>query len=176
MEQIENVSAAAGEMMLESHRKSIFSSAPRKAILLDNKQKSFVFDINQRKSMFEDGKTKGFYPKDKRKSFFVPAFDGIEEGGDEEGSNAGGSDALELQAFQTIKEKVVPLYTPEDAVVRVFMIHGSQKSALALASFALGFQQQVIYLKEILDEKSNSTKVCAARTFDHKHFDFKRVL
>jgi hypothetical protein len=26
------------------------------------------------------------------------------------------------------------------------MIHGSQKSALALATFALGFQQQVIHI------------------------------
>ena len=149
MEQIENVSAAADadESTIESHRKSIFSSSRRKTILLDNKRKSFVFDINERKSMFEDGKRKSFYPKDKRKSFFVPAFDDIEERGDAEGSNAEGNDVLELQSFQAIKEKVIPLYTPEDAVVRVFMIHGSQKSALALASFALGFQQQVIHMK-----------------------------
>jgi poly(3-hydroxybutyrate) depolymerase len=44
------------------------------------------------------------------------------------------------------REKVVPLYTPDNAVVKVFMIHGSQKSALALATFALGFQQQVIHI------------------------------
>ena len=154
MEQIENVSAAADadESTIESHRKSIFSSSRRKTILLDNKRKSFVFDINKRKSMFEDGKRKSFYPKDKRKSFFVPAFDDIQQRGDAEGSNAEGSnaegnDVLELQSFQAIKEKVIPLYTPEDAVVRVFMIHGSQKSALALASFALGFQKQVIHMK-----------------------------
>ena len=149
MEQIENVTAAADadESTIESHRKSIFSSSRRKTILLDNKRKSFVFDINERKSMFEDGKRRSFYPKDKRKSFFVPAFDDIQERGDTEGSNAEGNDVLELQSFQAIKEKVIPLYTPEDAVVRVFMIHGSQKSALALASFALGFQQQVIHMK-----------------------------
>ena len=64
----------------------------------------------------------------------------------EEGENAEESDELLLQTHETIKEKVIPLYTPEDAVVKVFMIHGSQKSALALASFALGFQQQVIRL------------------------------
>ena len=72
------------------------------------------------------------------------AFDTNEEIGGLESSNAR-NDTLELQAFQAIKEKVIPLYTPEDAVVRVFIIHGSQKSALALASFALGFQEQVIY-------------------------------
>ena len=72
------------------------------------------------------------------------AFDTDEEVGVSASSNAG-NDTLELQATQTIKEKVIPLYTPEDAVVRVFMIHGSQKSALALASFAVGFQGQVIY-------------------------------
>ena len=44
------------------------------------------------------------------------------------------------------REKVVPLYTPDNAVVKVFMIHGSQKSALALATFALGFQQQVTHI------------------------------
>ena len=64
----------------------------------------------------------------------------------EEGENAEKSDELVLQTLETIKEKVIPLYTPEDAVVKVFMIHGSQKSALALSSFALGFQQQVICL------------------------------
>ncbi|CAB4020054.1 Phthiocerol synthesis polyketide synthase type I, partial [Paramuricea clavata] len=62
----------------------------------------------------------------------------IEEEGEAEGTNG-----LELQAVRTNKEKVVPLHTPNDAVVKVFMIHGSQKSALALATFALGFQQQI---------------------------------
>lgn len=97
--------------------------------------------------MFEDGKRKSFYPKDKRKSFFVPAFDAIEGEWDAERSNVGGNNGLELQAVQAVKEKLIPLYTPENAVVRVFMVHGSQKSALALGSFALGFQQQVIYMK-----------------------------
>jgi excinuclease UvrABC ATPase subunit len=64
----------------------------------------------------------------------------------EEEEEAEGSNGLELQAVRTNKEKVVPLYTPDDAVVKVFMIHGSQKSALALATFALGFQQQVIHI------------------------------
>lgn len=73
------------------------------------------------------------------------AFDASEE--DAERSNAGESDGVELQAVQTIKEKVIPLHTPDDAVVRVFMIHDSQKSALALAPFALGFQQQASYMK-----------------------------
>ena len=75
------------------------------------------------------------------------AFDG-EEGNDVEGSIVGNGYELQHQAPQTVKEKVIPLYTPDDAVVRVFMIHGSQKSALALASFALGFQQQVICMKQ----------------------------
>ncbi len=59
-----------------------------------------------------------------------------------------GSDGVELQTVQKVthKEKVIPLYNPDDAVVKVFMIHGSQKSALALAPFALGFQQQVIHI------------------------------
>ena len=92
--------------------------------------------------------------KRKKKESFVGdvsqtniAFDASEEDGDAEQSNAGECDGIKLQAFQAIKEKVIPLYTPEDAVVRVFMIHGSQKSALALASFALGFQQQVSDMK-----------------------------
>ena len=75
------------------------------------------------------------------------AFDASEEDGDAERSNVGESDGMELQAVQGIKEKIISLYTPEDAVVRVFMVHGSQKSALALAPFALGFQQQVSYMK-----------------------------
>jgi hypothetical protein len=59
-----------------------------------------------------------------------------------------GSDGVELQTVKKVthKEKVIPLYNPDDAVVKVFMIHGSQKSALALAPFALGFQQQVIHI------------------------------
>lgn len=40
-------------------------------------------------------------------------------------------------------EKVVPLYAPEDAIIKVFMMHSSHKSALANAPFASGFQQQV---------------------------------
>lgn len=51
----------------------------------------------------------------------------------------------ELQANQ-IKEKIVPLYVPDEADVKVFMVHSSHKSALANAPFALGFQQQVRYL------------------------------
>lgn len=43
----------------------------------------------------------------------------------------------------TYKENIVPLYTPDDAVVKIFIVHASYKSALALATFALGFQQQV---------------------------------
>ncbi|CAB4025205.1 Phthiocerol synthesis polyketide synthase type I, partial [Paramuricea clavata] len=53
------------------------------------------------------------------------------------------SNGQELQTVRTNKEKVIPLYAPEDAVVKVFMVHGSQRSALALATFALGFQQQI---------------------------------
>ena len=82
-----------------------------------------------------------------KKSFLLNSneTDNVFNAGEEIGG-AEGSNRLELQAIATINEKVIPLYTSEDAVVRVFMIHGSQKSALALASFALGFQQQVIYL------------------------------
>ena len=39
--------------------------------------------------------------------------------------------------------KVVPLYVPDDALVKVFMMHSSHKSALANAPFAAGFQRQV---------------------------------
>ncbi len=49
------------------------------------------------------------------------------------------------QVQETDETKVIPLYTPEEAILNVFMVHGSQKSALALAPFALGFQQQVRY-------------------------------
>ena len=42
-----------------------------------------------------------------------------------------------------VETKVIPLYVPEEAILNVFMVHGSEKSALALASFALGFQKQV---------------------------------
>ena len=101
--------------------------------------------IDEHKNEKATGKT------EKRKSFGFDnsetnnAFDSGEEIGGLGRSNAGISNKLELQPIQTINEKVIPLFTPEDAVVKVFMIHGSQKSALALGSFALGFQQQVIY-------------------------------
>ena len=39
--------------------------------------------------------------------------------------------------------KVVPLYVPDDALVKVFMMHSSHKSALANAPFAAGFRRQV---------------------------------
>ena len=57
------------------------------------------------------------------------------------------SDALDSEEESLeldIIEKVIPLYVPDDAVVKVFMVHGSQKSALVLSTFSLGFQQQVI--------------------------------
>ncbi|CAB4027398.1 Phthiocerol synthesis polyketide synthase type I [Paramuricea clavata] len=38
--------------------------------------------------------------------------------------------------------KVVPLYVPDDALVKVFMMHSSHKSALANAPFAAGFRRQ----------------------------------
>ena len=62
-------------------------------------------------------------------------------------NDASEGDVLELQTVATDmpREKVIPLYNPDDAVVKVFLIHSSQKSALALAPFALGFQQQVIH-------------------------------
>jgi hypothetical protein len=43
--------------------------------------------------------------------------------------------------------KVVPLYVPDDALVKVFMIHSSHKSALANAPFAAGFRDQVLSSK-----------------------------
>ena len=103
--------------------------------------------INEHKNEKATGK------KEKRKSFGFDIsetnnaidHDLSEEIGGLESGNAGSSNKLELQPIQTINEKVIPLFTPEDAVVKVFMIHGSQKSALALGSFALGFQQQVTY-------------------------------
>ena len=39
--------------------------------------------------------------------------------------------------------KVIPLYVPDDALVKVFIIHSSHKSALANAPFAAGFKHQV---------------------------------
>ncbi|XP_046846808.1 non-reducing polyketide synthase PKS16-like [Xenia sp. Carnegie-2017] len=48
----------------------------------------------------------------------------------------------EVEISQISKEKVIALYSPDEVVVNVFMIHGSHKSALSLASFALGFEDQ----------------------------------
>lgn len=42
-------------------------------------------------------------------------------------------------------DKVIPLYAPDDAVVKVFMMHSSNKSVLANSPFATGFQRQVIF-------------------------------
>ena len=39
--------------------------------------------------------------------------------------------------------KVVPLHVPEDALIKVFMMHSSHKSALANSPFASGFRDQV---------------------------------
>jgi hypothetical protein len=68
--------------------------------------------------------------------------------GPKKGVNANPSNGFELVELQTVetdtrREKVIPLYDPDDAVVNVFLIHSSLKSALALAPFAQGFQQQV---------------------------------
>ncbi|XP_028418020.1 uncharacterized protein LOC114542749 [Dendronephthya gigantea] len=51
---------------------------------------------------------------------------------------------LELQNINipSIPEKVIPIYTPDNVFVKVFMTHSSEKSALGLASFAQGFQKQ----------------------------------
>ena len=40
--------------------------------------------------------------------------------------------------------KVVPLYVPDDPLIKVFMLHSSHKSALANSPFASGFTNQVI--------------------------------
>ncbi|XP_028397228.1 non-reducing polyketide synthase cla3-like [Dendronephthya gigantea] len=55
--------------------------------------------------------------------------------------NEESEDGVELQSVDN-PEKVIPLYTSESVFVKVFMVHGSPKSALALASFAQGFQKQ----------------------------------
>lgn len=39
--------------------------------------------------------------------------------------------------------KVVPLHVPEDALIKVFMMHSSHKSALANSPFASGLRDQV---------------------------------
>ena len=59
--------------------------------------------------------------------------------------NEENEDALELQSVEISSnpEKVLPLYTAENVFVKVFMVHASLKSALALAPFAQGFQKQV---------------------------------
>ena len=67
----------------------------------------------------------------------------------EEVENIKESNRLELQTLESAKEKVIPLYAPDDAVVKVFMVHSSQKSALVLATYALGFQQQVVFIYQI---------------------------
>ncbi len=107
--------------------------------MLDINERKSLFVDDQRKSLSSDGKRKSFAVDESRKSFFAPAFDSIAEVEEAEGSKG-----LELQTVTMNKEKVIPLYAPDDAVVKVFMIHGSQKSALALATFALGFQEQVM--------------------------------
>ena len=65
----------------------------------------------------------------------------------EKQSKSDALDSEEESLVLDIKEKVIPLYAPDDAVVKVFMVHGSQKSALVLSTFALGFQQQVIKIQ-----------------------------
>ena len=57
----------------------------------------------------------------------------------EEVENIKESNHLGLQTLESGNAKVFPLYAPDDAVVKVFMVHGSLKSALVLATFALGF-------------------------------------
>ena len=54
------------------------------------------------------------------------------------------NDGLELPTMNKPNpEKVIPIYTPDNVFVKVFMTHSSEKSALGLASFAQGFQKQV---------------------------------
>ena len=68
-------------------------------------------------------------------AFVNPAFDEIED--------VKRSNENDVELVERNYAKVVPLYTPDNAVIKIFMIHGSDKSALALASFARGFQNQV---------------------------------
>ena len=57
------------------------------------------------------------------------------------------SEALHNMSEDELKSedhvKVVPLHVPDDALVKIFMMHSSHKSALANAPFAAGFRHQV---------------------------------
>ena len=61
-------------------------------------------------------------------------------------NNGTGDENIEGSLIE--KEKVISLYSSDEAKINVFMIHGSHKSALSLASFAMGFQDQVKFSKQ----------------------------
>ena len=50
---------------------------------------------------------------------------------------------IELETNE-IDGQVVPLYVPDEAVVKVFFIHPSSKNAMANTVFVKGFEEQVI--------------------------------
>ena len=87
----------------------------------------------QNKSVKPDSKES---KKNSSPAFVNEAFEELEDGKRTHGEH--------LELTERDYAKVVPLYTPDNAVVKIFMVHGSEKSALALASFARGFQSQVL--------------------------------
>lgn len=52
-------------------------------------------------------------------------------------------DLSENETTSEGRVEVVPLYVPDDAVINVFMMHSSHRSAMANSPFAAGFQRQV---------------------------------
>ncbi|CAB3995467.1 Phthiocerol synthesis polyketide synthase type I, partial [Paramuricea clavata] len=54
--------------------------------------------------------------------------------------------------------KVVPLYVPDDALVKVFMMHSSHKSALANAPFAAGFRHGLCKDRIVFEKNSRKRK------------------
>ncbi|XP_028415494.1 uncharacterized protein LOC114538524 [Dendronephthya gigantea] len=92
--------------------------------------------VNQRKNSLPDNKGKDFSSY-AGENILSPEFTSV--------SDVNNENELELISVEkpSNPEKVIPLYTPENAFVKVFMVHASQKTALALASFAQGFQKQV---------------------------------
>ena len=97
---------------------NVMSEKGMESVLFNSEEKSFALDNDQVQKDFDT----------------IEVVENVKEG-----------NALKLQDIGSVEVKVIPLYVPDDAIVKVFMVHGSEKSALVLATFALGFQQQVIY-------------------------------
>ena len=62
--------------------------------------------------------------------------------------NKSQKDVHELKSQSDVK--LVPLFVPDDAIVKVFMMHSSHKSAMANSPFASGFKNQVATARNLM--------------------------